>query len=102
MIGAVHAIAFLIIAVLAATPTYYVLRRTNEGRARGSVAYLCGFAIGMVAVAVLPTSDMAMSQAALAAAFLGPFAGMSRARYMRLRRERNKARRRAVSHQHAH
>jgi hypothetical protein len=101
MIGAVHAIVFLIVAMLAATPTYYILRRTSEGRARGSTAYLCGFAIGIVAVAVLPTSDTAMPLAALTAAFLGPFAGMSRARYMRLRRERNKARRRAGM-QHAH
>jgi glycerol uptake facilitator-like aquaporin len=95
MVGAVHVAVFLIIVVLAASPAYYFLRRTDAGRARGAAAYLSGFAIGIVAVAMLPTTDTVMSQAALLAAFTGPFVGMARARYMRLRRERNRARRRA-------
>lgn len=95
MISAMHMAVFLITAVLAAIPAYYFLRRTNEGRARGAIAYLSGFLFGLAAFVLLPTRDVMLSQSALLAAFAGPFIGMSRARYMRLRRERNKQRRRA-------
>lgn len=95
MISAMHMAVFLITAVLAAIPAYYFLRRTDEGRARGAIAYLSGFLFGFAAFLLLPTRDVVLSQSALLAAFVGPFVGMSRARYMRLRRERGKARRRA-------
>lgn len=92
MISAMHLAVFLITAVLAAIPTYYVLRRTDEGRARGAIAYLMGFFFGFVGFLMLPTRDAVLSQSALLAAFSGPFFGMARARAMRQRRERNKAR----------
>lgn len=92
MISAMHLAVFLITAVLAAFPTYYVLRRTDEGRARGAIAYLMGFFFGLAGFLLLPTRDAVLSQSALLAAFTGPFFGMARARTMRLRRERNKAR----------
>lgn len=92
MIGAMHMAVFLIAAVLSAIPTYYVLRRTDEGRARSAIAYLSGFAVGLVALALLPTRDVVLSQSALLAAFLGPFLGMARARSMRQRRGRSRAR----------
>ena len=38
MISAMHLAVFLIAAVLAAFPTYYLLRRTDEGRARGAIS----------------------------------------------------------------
>ena len=34
MVSALHLSVFLLIATLAATPSYYVMRRTSEGRAR--------------------------------------------------------------------
>jgi cyanate permease len=92
MISAMHLAVFLITAVLAAIPTYYILRRTDEGRARGAVAYLMGFLFGFVGFLLLPTRDVVLSESALLAAFSGPFFGMARARYMRQRRERNRAR----------
>ena len=95
MISAMHMAVFLITAVLAASPAYYFLRRTDEGRARGAIAYLSGFFVGVVAFALLPTRDTMLSQSALLAAFSGPFIGMARARYMRQRRGRAKERRKA-------
>jgi len=95
MISAMHMAAFLITAVLAAIPTYYVLRRTGHGRARGSIAYLMGFFFGFAGFLLLPTRDAVLSQSALLAAFSGPFFGMARARYMRQRKGRNKGRRSA-------
>lgn len=94
MISAMHMAVFLIAAVLSALPTYYLLRRTDEGRARGAIAYLMGFAIGLVAVMLLPTADVRLTQSALLAAFAGPFFGMARARYIRQRKLRVRARRR--------
>jgi peptidoglycan/LPS O-acetylase OafA/YrhL len=95
MIGAMHMAAFLITAVLAAIPAYYVLRRTDEGRARGAIAYLSGFFFGITAFLLLPTRDPVLAQSALLAAVIGPVFGMMRARYMRQRRERAKQRRKA-------
>ncbi len=51
-----------------------------------------GFFFGFAGFLLLPTRDVVLSQSALLAAFTGPFFGMARARYMRQRRERNKAR----------
>lgn len=94
MIGAMHMAVFLITAVLAAIPAYYILRRTDEGRARGAVAYLLGFFFGVAAFLLLPTADVVLSQTALVAAVTGPMFGMMRARYMRKRRERVRQKRR--------
>ncbi len=96
MPGAMHMAVFLVVAVLAATPAYYTLRRTDEGRARGAVAYLLGFTIGLAGFVLLPTRDVVLSQSALLAAFAGPFVGMLRARYMRLRKGRIRPRRRTA------
>lgn len=93
--SAMHLAVFLIAAVLAAIPPYYLLRRTDEGRARTAIAYLAGFAIGLAAVGLLPTRDVLLTQSALLAAFVGPFVGMARARYIRQRKLRNRERRRA-------
>lgn len=95
MLGALHLATFLVVAVLAATPAYYFLRRTDEGRARGAIAYLSGFMIGLAGFVLLPTRDVVLSQAALLAAFAGPFVGMLRARAIRLRKGRVRQRRRS-------
>jgi purine-cytosine permease-like protein len=95
MVSAVHIAVFLVIATLSASPAYYFLRRTDRGRARGSIAYLSGFIVGMFATCLLPPADPRMFEAGLVAAFAGPFIGMARAGYMRRRRERNKQLRRA-------
>jgi hypothetical protein len=44
MVSTLHLSVFLLIATLAATPSYYVMRRTSEGRARESISYLLGLA----------------------------------------------------------
>lgn len=93
MIGALHLAALFVIAILAAMPAYYVLRRTNQGRARGAIAYLGGFLFGFAGFLLLPTRDPILAQSALLAAFFGPFMGMSRARYMRQRKARGRRRR---------
>jgi hypothetical protein len=93
MFSAVHLAVFLGVSTLAAVPAYYLLRRTDEGRARSAIAYLLGFMAGIVATALLPLADSTASQAGLLAAFTGPLLGMARAGYMRRRRLRNKARR---------
>ncbi|MDX2204279.1 MAG: hypothetical protein NW223_16120 [Hyphomicrobiaceae bacterium] len=94
MLGAMHMAVFLVTAVLAAIPAYYCLRRTDEGRARGAVAYLSGFLFGIAAFLLLPTRDLLLSQSALLAAVGGPVLGIMRARYMRKRRARLKQRQR--------
>jgi uncharacterized protein YqgC (DUF456 family) len=92
MVSAEHFAIFVVIATLSATPTYYVLRRTGEGRARSAIAYLIGLAVGIAAAALLPHADSPTLESGLLAAFVGPFVGMARAGYMRRRRERDKAR----------
>lgn len=96
MIGALHTAVFFVIAILAALPSYYFLRRTDKGRARGAIAYLSGFFFGFAAFLLLPTRDELLAEVALLAAFVGPFMGMSRARYMRLRRERDRKKRKSA------
>jgi hypothetical protein len=98
MFSAVHLAVFLGVSTLAAVPAYYLLRRTDEGRARSAIAYLLGFIVGIVATALLPLADSAAVQAGLLAAFTGPFLGITRAGYMRRRRLRNKARRQVRVH----
>ena len=92
MVSALHLAVFLLIATLAATPAYYLLRRTSEGRARGSIAYLLGLAVGLTAASFISTPDNPTLGAGLLGAFVGPWLGMARAAYMRLRRERNRRR----------
>lgn len=98
MLSPLHVATFLVVSVLAAGPAYYFLRRTDEGRARGAIAYLSGFTIGLAGFVLLPSRDVVLSQSALLAAFAGPFVGMLRARYMRQRKERGRHRRRSRQH----
>ena len=65
MVSAVHIAVFLVIATLSASPAYYFLRRTDRGRARGSISYLSGFAVGMFATCLLPPADPRMFEAGL-------------------------------------
>ena len=90
MVSSLQLSVFLLIATLAATPTYYLLRRTNKGSARHSISYLLGCTVGITAACFLPSTDLRILRAALLGAFIGPCLGMARAGYMRLRRERNK------------
>ena len=92
MVSALHLSVFLLIATLAATPSYYVMRRTREGRARESISYLLGLAVGIAAACFLSTPDNPTLGAGLLGAFVGPWLGMARAGYMRLRKERNERR----------
>ena len=92
MVSALHLSVFLLIATLAATPSYYVMRRTSEGRARESISYLLGLAVGIAAACFLSTHDNPTLGAGLLGAFVGPWLGVARAGYMRLRKERNEKR----------
>ena len=95
MLGPAQVIAFAVVALVAASPAYYFLRRTSEGRARGAIAYIAGFLTGIAATSLLMPVRPPVVEAGLLAAFVGPFLGMTRARWIRMRRRR-KARLRAI------
>src|SRR5215510_2073267 len=74
------AIAFWLVALLAAIPAFSLMRHRKRGRARSAIAYLAGLFLGLmltivmaiVAAAVLAI-DSPIFSAGAAAAFLGPF-----------------------------
>ena len=89
--------------VLAAFTPYALLRKTGKGRARSAIAYLSGLAVGLALTVVLAALFQPLvrsgrvAEAGLLGAFLGPFAGMLRARWERPRRRAARSRRRSPS-----
>ncbi|HJZ32548.1 MAG TPA: hypothetical protein VKF35_15635 [Hyphomicrobiaceae bacterium] len=91
------AIAFWLVALLAAIPAFSLMRHRKRGRARSAIAYLAGLFLGLmltivmaiVAAAVLAI-DSPIFSAGAAAAFLGPFTGIVHAKLRRPARRRVK------------
>src|SRR5262245_32270286 len=87
LIEAVPTAAVLLAALAAAWPAYAVLLRARRGRARGSIAYLLGFFVGMIATAALAAvagsfaiEGSPVPAAGMLASFIGPFIGMIHAK----------------------
>jgi hypothetical protein len=85
----------VLIGLLSALPSFALLRRSQRGRARSAIAYLAGFLAGVGATTLvalffktLPDLKTPVVEAGIVAAFLGPFAGMGRANWVRRRRPR--------------
>jgi hypothetical protein len=78
------------VAVLAALPPYLIMYQSRHGRARGSIAYILGFFLGLTATGLIVATygarvpdATAMLSAGVLASFFGPFGGMLRARLRR-------------------
>lgn len=90
------AVAFWLVAVLAAVPAFCIVRQARRGRARSAIAYLAGFFLGLAAsvalalAATLITPDASLFNAGVTAAFLGPFTGIVHAKLRRSARRRTK------------
>jgi uncharacterized membrane protein YhaH (DUF805 family) len=91
------ALAFWLIALLAAVPAFTITRRRRRGRARSAIAYLAGFFLGLaatlclsLAATLLIAADCPIFNAGAAAAFLGPFTGIVHAKLKKGARRRPK------------
>jgi hypothetical protein len=91
----VPATAFWFVVVLAAWPAFSIVRQSGRGRARSAIAYLAGFSSGLaatvglaLALATFVSTPIAMFNAGVAAAFLGPFTGIVHAKLRRAMRRR--------------
>ena len=91
------AMAFWLVAVLAAAPAFGIVRQGKRGRARSAIAYLAGFFVGLaasvglaLAVAALIATESPVFNAGVTAAFLGPFTGIVHAKLRRNARRRTK------------
>jgi len=91
------ALAFWLVALLAAAPAFRIMRQGRRGRARSAIAYLAGFFLGLaltvglsLAAASLLTADSPVFNAGVTAAFLGPFTGLVHAKLRRGTRRRTK------------
>jgi hypothetical protein len=78
------------VALLAALPPYVIMYQSRHGRARGSIAYILGFFLGLAATGLIVATygarvpdDTAMLSAGVLASFFAPFGGMLRARLRR-------------------
>jgi len=80
--------------MLAAWISYLLMRRSDRGRARSSIAFLCGMVLGLVvtgiSVAILRlfVEANAILAAGLLGSFLSPFLGVARAKWDRPRKNR--------------
>jgi hypothetical protein len=80
------------VGLVAAVPSYVLLRQSSRGRARSSVSYLCGLAAGLAATMFLAallnafTDGDALVAAGLLSSFVCPFVGMVRAKWERPRK----------------
>ena len=77
------AMAFWLVALLAAGPAFAIMRQGRRGCARSAIAYLAGFFLGLAltvglsfAAAALMRRRTALFNAGVTAAFLGPFTGL--------------------------
>jgi threonine/homoserine/homoserine lactone efflux protein len=91
------AMAFWLVALLAAGPAFAIMRQGRRGRARSAIAYLAGFFLGLAvtvglafAAASLLAADYPLFNAGVTAAFLGPFTGLVHAKLRRGARRRTK------------
>jgi predicted lysophospholipase L1 biosynthesis ABC-type transport system permease subunit len=91
------AVAFWLVALLAAVPAFRIVRQGKRGRARSAIAYLAGFFTGLaatvglaLAAATLTAIDAPLFNAGVSAAFLGPFTGIVHAKLRRSGRRRSK------------
>jgi hypothetical protein len=94
---AIPGIALVWVTVMAAIPAHLIVAQSRRGRARTAVAYLAGFAAGLAMtaalagiVASLREDSPAVAELGLLGAFLGPFAGMARAAWLRPARRTSK------------
>ena len=74
---------------LASLPAFRITRQSNRGRARGAMAWLCGFLTGVLATVILTGTldDVAAANASLSAtgllgAFVGPFVGIAHGKWL--------------------
>jgi threonine/homoserine/homoserine lactone efflux protein len=91
------AMAFWLVALLAAGPAFAIMRQGRRGRARSAIAYLAGCFLGLAltvglsfAAAALMAADCPLFNAGVTAAFLGPFTGLVHAKLRRGARRRTK------------
>ena len=91
------AMAFWLVALLAAGPAFRIMRQGRRGRARSAIAYLAGFFSGLMltlglafAGAMLLAADCPIFNAGVTGAFLGPFTGLVHAKLRRGARRRPK------------
>ena len=91
------AVAFWIVALVAAVPAFRIVRQRRRGRARSAIAYLAGFFSGLatavclaVAADLLSIAEAAVFNAGVTAAFLAPFTGIVHAKLKRSARRRPK------------
>jgi predicted lysophospholipase L1 biosynthesis ABC-type transport system permease subunit len=91
------AVAFWLVALLAAVPAFRIVRQGKRGRARSAIAYLAGFFTGLaatvglaLAAAALTAIETSLFNAGVTAAFLGPFTGIVHAKLRRSARRRRK------------
>jgi len=91
------AMAFWLVALLAAGPAFAIMRQGRRGRARSAIAYLAGFFLGLAltvglsfAAVALLAADCPLFNAGVTAAFLGPFTGLVHAKLRRGPRRRTR------------
>jgi multisubunit Na+/H+ antiporter MnhB subunit len=71
----------------AAAVAFRIVRQSSRGRARSALAWICGFAIGLLTMLLvpiaLPTPQPAVSAEGIVGAFVGPFIGILYGRWVR-------------------
>jgi hypothetical protein len=94
----VPAAAVVVAGLASAWPTYAIMLKAKTGRARSAIAYLLGFAAGLLATGVLAAATGVVAAAAsevavagLLAAFVAPFVGMVHAKLRAPPRRRPRA-----------
>ncbi len=77
----------VVVAIVSALPAYWTLRKGMPGRARSAVAYLVGFAAGLLATMALGAAleplvaaETPLAVVGMIASFIGPFLGMVHAK----------------------
>jgi len=71
----------------AASVAFRIVRQSSRGRARSALAWICGFAIGLLTMLLLPIAlpapQPSVSAEGIVGAFVGPFIGILYGRWMR-------------------
>jgi hypothetical protein len=89
-------VVLIVSGYVAALPAFRIVRRSNRGRARSALAWICGFASGLVAallcsVAIpMPHPSQSASAAGIVGAFTGPFIGILYGRWVRAERKKKR------------
>jgi hypothetical protein len=84
---------------LAALPAFRIVRQSSRGRARGAIAWMSGFFMGVIATMLLSVTigaianpNAAVSAGGLLGSFLGPFVGITYGKWLGpLRKKRRPA-----------